>query len=356
MASSRATSSELNEATPRVPTTTPSVVLIGCVKTKLPTPAPARNLYTSPLFTRRRAYAERSKAPWFILSSKWGLIEPDQIIAPYDMYLDAQPTSYRRAWGEFVVEQLRLTCPLKAGSVVEIHAGGAYLAAVKTPLEALGHMVTAPVDASSLGQILQWYDNAEHEDASADAVARFSREAAAALSRQERAIAPTALNQIGDGELTCPGLYAWWVDREGAASLSDGLGLTIDPGLIYVGEAGATRWPSGQPSKNTLKARLNGILKGPVGSSTFRLSLDAILRHPLGPDSVDKARLSDWMHAHLRVTTWATSEVDLLRQVASHVQQVLDPPLNLDGMPPTSTRTRLSQLRMNAQQPRESAP
>ena len=356
-ASSRGTSNELNdESSPRMLTATPSVVLIGCVKTKLPTPAPAKDLYTSPLFVRRRAYAELSKAPWFILSSKWGLIEPGQTIAPYDMYLADQSTSYRRAWGAFVVEQLRVACPLTARSVVEIHAGEAYLAAIKAPLEALGFVVTAPVDAPSLGRILQWYDNASHEDASARAVASFSREATAALSNQEYAITPTDLNQIHDGELARPGLYAWWIDDEGAALLSNGLGVAINPGLIYVGEAGATRWPSGQDSKNTLKARLNGILRGPVGSSTFRQSLDAILRHPLGLNSVDEARLSDWMRDHLRVTTWATSEVDRLQQVAAHVLQVLDPPLNLDSMPTTGTRTRLSQLRKDARLLRESAP
>jgi hypothetical protein len=37
---------------------TPSVLLIGCVKGKAPSARPARELYISPLFARRRAYAE----------------------------------------------------------------------------------------------------------------------------------------------------------------------------------------------------------------------------------------------------------------------------------------------------------
>jgi hypothetical protein len=53
-----------------------SILLIGCVKKKADTARPARELYTSPLFTRRRAYAEAAGVPWFILSSQWGLVAP----------------------------------------------------------------------------------------------------------------------------------------------------------------------------------------------------------------------------------------------------------------------------------------
>lgn len=46
------------------------VVLVGCVKRKLSHPAPARDLYTSPLFAKGRAYAEASGAAWFVLSAQ----------------------------------------------------------------------------------------------------------------------------------------------------------------------------------------------------------------------------------------------------------------------------------------------
>ena len=43
-----------------------------------------------------------------------------------------------------------------------------------------------------------------------------------------------------------PGLHSWWVDKDGAAQLSRGLGLTLPPGRLYVGQAGATKWPAGR--------------------------------------------------------------------------------------------------------------
>lgn len=75
------------------------IVLIGCVKSKLTTAAPAKDLYTSALFARRRGYAEASTKPWFIVSGRLGLVAPDEIIAPYELYLPAMSQRYRNAWG-----------------------------------------------------------------------------------------------------------------------------------------------------------------------------------------------------------------------------------------------------------------
>jgi hypothetical protein len=58
-----------------------TVILLGCVKSKLDNRAKARDLYCSPLWRGRRAYAEASGLPWLILSAKHGLVEPDSVLA-----------------------------------------------------------------------------------------------------------------------------------------------------------------------------------------------------------------------------------------------------------------------------------
>jgi cytoplasmic iron level regulating protein YaaA (DUF328/UPF0246 family) len=58
--------------------------LVACAKTKLDRPAPARELYTSPLFRGSLAYAEQRCDRVFILSAKHGLVSPDEVIAPCD--------------------------------------------------------------------------------------------------------------------------------------------------------------------------------------------------------------------------------------------------------------------------------
>ena len=39
------------------------LILVGCVKLKGDEPSPARDLYTSPLFAKRRSYAKASGVP-----------------------------------------------------------------------------------------------------------------------------------------------------------------------------------------------------------------------------------------------------------------------------------------------------
>ena len=63
------------------------VILAGCVKTKAPEASPGCDLYLSPLFERRRRYAESSGRPWYILSAEHGLLDPGSIIEPYDVHL-----------------------------------------------------------------------------------------------------------------------------------------------------------------------------------------------------------------------------------------------------------------------------
>lgn len=151
-----------------------------------------------------------------------------------------------------------------------------------------------------------------------------------------------------------PGLYAWWVDAVGARSLSEGLGHRIAPGLIYAGQAGATRWPSGKPSPASLASRIaTGHLGHSIDGSTFRLTLASILRPALELEmrsekyltSGSERILTEWMRRHLAVSVYAVEGGENLAKLEGAVLGVLDPPLNLDGMPSTPVRSRLSALR-----------
>ena len=129
-----------------------SVILVGGGRTQLSEPAVARDLYVSPLFARRRARAEASGVPWFVVSGRWGLLEPGEVLAPYSFSLAEQPVNYRRAWGRFVAEQLCLVSSVGRGDVVEICAGAAYAAALTAPIEYLGARVRrATADATESG-------------------------------------------------------------------------------------------------------------------------------------------------------------------------------------------------------------
>ena len=59
-------------------------IVVGCVKGKLEGRHHAADLYTSPLWLRRRAYAEAAGRPWFIFSAKHGLLRPEEDIDRYE--------------------------------------------------------------------------------------------------------------------------------------------------------------------------------------------------------------------------------------------------------------------------------
>ncbi len=325
------------------------VVLVGCVKSKRDVAAPARDLYVSPLFARRRAYAEASGVPWYVVSSRWGLLAPSEVVAPYELYLGDQPLNYRRAWGAFVAAQLAVAMPLD-GSRVEVHAGDVYVNALRLALEALGAEVMDVVDARSMGETLAWYDHrshdvrepAEHGRRQALAVSAL----VAALSDSTQAMAPEALRAAARSvsELDRPGLYTWWVDEQGAEDLTVGLASPVHPGLLYAGQAGATHWPSGKRSSNTLRARLVGMhLGGRAAMSTFRRTLAAALT-PVGAP-IDEQVLTAWMDAHLRVIAVPVPDADGLADLEREVLERLDPPFNLRHMAATQIRRELSRRR-----------
>lgn len=158
------------------------VVLIGCVATKGREPAPARDLYTSPLFRRRREYAEASGHPWAILSALHGVIDPDQVVWPYSCQLRPSmiaPWTWVVRNGDGVgvglvrwLERFELGDP--ADLVIEAHAGVHYVDGLTRAcgwLERFGEQshwsagapaLDVPLRGLGIGEQLRWYrDHAE---------------------------------------------------------------------------------------------------------------------------------------------------------------------------------------------------
>lgn len=149
------------------------------------------------------------------------------------------------------------------------------------------------------------------------------------------------------------GLYAWWAEMGGLQELSAPFDVTL-PRLVYAGQAGAASTRVGAASGATLRSRIGGQhMNGNIRSSTFRRTLAAALREPLGLrlagggrlDAPSNRLLSAWIRAHLRVAWVSCPERGTLAALEDAVLQRLDPPLNLQGMPDTPVRLRLRELR-----------
>lgn len=56
------------------------VFLVACVSAKRTWKFPARDLYDSPWFRGARSFVESQGGHWFILSAKYGLLDPTRVI------------------------------------------------------------------------------------------------------------------------------------------------------------------------------------------------------------------------------------------------------------------------------------
>jgi hypothetical protein len=144
-----------------------------------------------------------------------------------------------------------------------------------------------------------------------------------------------AMRSETDGGLpSSGGLYAWWASSGALPGVPSRPHPTLQElDIIYVGIA-----PSREGSTATLRSRVIGNhMRGNMGSSTFRLTLAALLLEqlelrPVHPSDrpiltrEDNAMLSSWQREHLGLT-WAVHPEPW--RVEAEVIHELQPPLNL---------------------------
>ncbi len=136
------------------------IALVGCVRSKRTGTHPARDLFVSALFRRRRAHVETAGLRWWILSARHGLVRPDELLASYNETLNDMSSIERHAWGEKVLAQLHAELPELDGWTIEIHAGGRYVDAIRPGLLEQGSSVMVPTAGMGLGEQLAFYENA----------------------------------------------------------------------------------------------------------------------------------------------------------------------------------------------------
>ena len=142
----------------REPAEEADFILVGCVAQKRDEPSAARDLYKSPLWRKRRHYAEHSGKPWAILSAEYGLLSPDEVIAPYDRYMESQSRAYREEWSRTTADSIVASANSVGADTVELHAGAAYLDhGLVRHIEAAGLSVSRPLKGLKIGEQLAWY-------------------------------------------------------------------------------------------------------------------------------------------------------------------------------------------------------
>ena len=136
-----------------------TIVLIGCSKSKLDQPAPARELYTGQLFKKAVAWAERQGLQWFVVSALHGLVAPDQSIAPYNYSLkDRRGSRERESWAYHTICAL-LPNHSPKGSRVILIMPELYRRFIQPELDRASITYSSPLQRLSIGKQMQWLDH-----------------------------------------------------------------------------------------------------------------------------------------------------------------------------------------------------
>lgn len=83
-------------------------VFISCGKKKVPHKEVAEKLYTGIFFDSQLNYAKNLNPDYiFILSAKYGLVQLDDVLEPYELTLKNMGKSDRKQWADKVIIQLK---------------------------------------------------------------------------------------------------------------------------------------------------------------------------------------------------------------------------------------------------------
>jgi hypothetical protein len=121
------------------------IVLVSCVKKKLPYKAKARDMYVSTLFKYNLEYAKSlNPDKIFILSAKYGLVDSEAEIEPYDKCLITMSSKEIKEWADFVISQIKKEANLKEDEFI-------FLAGEKYRKYLLPHILNYQIPLKGLG-------------------------------------------------------------------------------------------------------------------------------------------------------------------------------------------------------------
>jgi hypothetical protein len=230
--------------------------LISCSKSKGGHRDLARNMYVSPLYRKSVMVAEGWGISFSILSAKHGLLNPDDMIEPYDLTLKGASKQFKSDWAKKVDEQIRTSIERQKHLIVL--AGDDYY----TPLVEAGKdsplNFLAPMRGISLGNRLVFLNHCMRIRKRRDAIVR-------AYGMFAQLVDHMGLHPLRDilaEELPKQGVYFFFDDGE-QTKFSN-----VVPRLVRIGTHGVSAG-----SVATLRNRLRTHLGTRAGAGNHRASV-----------------------------------------------------------------------------------
>lgn len=132
------------------------IALISCTKTKQDTKCIAKDMYMkSTLFSKTLRYVlSKDYNDWYILSAKYGLLDKNKIIEPYDKTLYKMKKSEIIQWSNNVfIEIMNLEV-----DEIDFYAGKKYREYLIHLLENNGIKCNVPLEGLGIGEQLAFYN------------------------------------------------------------------------------------------------------------------------------------------------------------------------------------------------------
>ncbi len=279
--------------------------LVSCVSKKRAERYPAEEMYISPLFQGAKSFAKARFDRWYVLSAEYGLLEPGQIIEPYEKTLKKMNRSERKLWAEKVFTAL--TPYLKTTDILGLIAGQDYREFLLPMLTERGYIVVVPMEGLSIGKQLSWFKKFREEQKRLVDIDRFY----SLLTEIEKGVGGKRKLADCSGEMEWPRMGVYFFFEEGEVRTAD---ISMSR-VVRIGTHTVSRG-----SKTTLWHRL----RTHRGTSTLTGNhRGSIFRSHVGSAILGKSK------GRLNVPTWGSgqtaskdireSEVELEREVSDYI-------------------------------------
>lgn len=233
----------------------PPIVLIGCGRHKKKSPTLARDLYTSARFKTSKTIAKNIEANFFVLSAKHGLLEPDQLVEPYDVDISALNEDEKNQWADSVLKSISR---FRNGATITILAEKNYVLPLinrNTPENKI--QIKAPFSELSPEHIPLWLEQAERVSVRIRDLKNLYMHIDAA--RKENLT--FKFSELPSRKLAKRGVYVFLDPREKNF-------LTNGPRIVRIGTHAVS-----SESKSTLKTRLRSHFGQRDGGGNHRGSI-----------------------------------------------------------------------------------
>jgi cytoplasmic iron level regulating protein YaaA (DUF328/UPF0246 family) len=130
-----------------------SLYLVPCCGLKKTSSSLAADMYQSQLFKKMKQFV--GSHDWGILSAKYGFVQSDTIIEPYDLSLNTCAEKYKREWSTQVYQSLIKLYPSRDKKII-ILAGKEYRKYLMQMLQGYYSVVEVPMQGLGIGQQLAY--------------------------------------------------------------------------------------------------------------------------------------------------------------------------------------------------------